>query len=514
MENRRYRVLTIAGDIAILALSFTIVFLTMPGEVRETLPAHGPVLMGLTITWILVSFFTGKLMRGKILNINSLFRRVLESNFITIATVTIILFLINRFEYSELIILGTSLLATLFELITGWIFLSFRKADYQNIEDINEIRLYETPSESELVNGGSNRYDNLEAPSIDPEIIAAIENECGPDLARAVVKLTGDHLTGNTAVLSTTTLFNIAGLPGHNYNYIINLHRINDIRKLDHFMDTVNRKLCMNGYFMCCVETKDQRKKKLLKKFPPVINYFFYSIDFILKRVFPKLKVTNSLSAFFSHGKNAVISRAEALGRLSRAGFRIKKEAMIENLLCIEARKKADPLPLNENVFSTLIALPRIGKGGEIIKVYKLRTMHPYSEYIQDYVYSLYDLRDGGKFKNDFRITSWGAFCRKTWLDEIPMLFNLLRGEMKLIGIRPLSRQYFELYRNEVKVRRIKYKPGLIPPFYADMPTNLDDIQHSEIRYLDAYDKNPFRTDFNYLMRSMANILFRHARSR
>jgi lipopolysaccharide/colanic/teichoic acid biosynthesis glycosyltransferase len=514
MENKRYRVLTLTGDIAILALSFTIVFIAMQGEVRETLPAHGPVLLGLTFIWISVSLLNGKLMRGMIINFRSLFRRVLESNFITIAIVSIILFVIKQFEYSESIILGTSFLATIFELITGWIFLSFRKADYQNIEDIGEIRLYETPSETELVNGSANRNDNMDVPSIDPEIITAIVNECGPDLAQAVVKLTGNHLHGKTAVLSTTTLFNIAGLPGHNYNYIINLHRINDIRKLDHFMDTVNRKLGMNGYFMCCVETKDQRKMRLLKKFPPVINYIFYSIDFILKRVFPKLKITNWISRVFSNGENTVISRAEALGRLSRAGFRIKKEAMIENLLCIEARKKAEPFPHNENVFSTMIALPRIGKGGEIIKVYKLRTMHPYSEYIQDYVYSLYELRDGGKFKNDFRITSWGAFCRKTWLDEIPMLFNLLRGEMKLIGVRPLSRHYFELYREDVKTRRIKYKPGLIPPFYADMPANLDDIQNSEMRYLDAYDKNPFRTDIRYFMRSMTNILFRHARSR
>jgi lipopolysaccharide/colanic/teichoic acid biosynthesis glycosyltransferase len=514
MEKQRFRVLTIVGDTAILALSFSIVFLGMPAEVRETLPAHGTVLLGLTLIWIIVSLLTRKLMRGNIRNLRSLFQRVMGSNFITIALVVIMLFLINQFEYSESIILETSLIATVLELIAGWIFLSFRKADYQNIEDINDIRQFENLTETELVNGGSNGYDHSEVHSIDPEIITAIINECGPDLAQAVVKLTGSHLTGNTAVLSTTTLFNIAGLPGHNYNYIINLHRINDIRKLDHFMDTVNRKLGMNGYFMCCVETKDQRKKRLLKKYPPVINYVLYCIDFILKRVFPKLKITNWIYKFFTHGENAVISRAEALGRLSRAGFRIKKEAMIENLLCIEARKKTEPLPHNENVFSTLIALPRIGKEGETIKVYKLRTMHPYSEYIQDYVYSLYDLRDGGKFKNDFRITSWGSVCRKTWLDEIPMFFNIIRGEMKLFGVRPLSSHYFGLYREDVKARRIKYKPGLIPPFYVDMPTNLEEIQNSEIRYLDAYDKNPFRTDCRYFMRSMTNILFRHARSR
>ena len=114
----------------------------------------------------------------------------------------------------------------------------------------------------------------------------------------------------------------------------------------------------------------------------------------------------------------------------------------------------------------------------------------------------LHDLRDGGKFKNDFRITSWGAICRKIWLDELPMLMNYFQGDMKLVGVRPLSKQYFELYRKDVQERRIKYKPGLIPPFYADMPCDLDAIQASELKYLDSFDKHPFFTDFSYFWKS------------
>ncbi|HQB87210.1 MAG TPA: hypothetical protein PLL51_09445, partial [Bacteroidales bacterium] len=62
--------------------------------------------------------------------------------------------------------------------------------------------------------------------------------------------------------------------------------------------------------------------------------------------------------------------------------------------------------------------------------------------------------------------------------------------------------------------RRIRYKPGLIPPFYADMPKNLDEIQASENRYLDSYEKNPVLTDIRYFFKSVGNILFKHARSR
>jgi len=114
---------------------------------------------------------------------------------------------------------------------------------------------------------------------------------------------------------------------------------------------------------------------------------------------------------------------------------------------------------------------------------------------------------------NDFRITSWGAFSRKIWLDELPMLLNFFQGSMKLVGVRPLSKQYFSLYSQELRQRRVKYKPGLIPPFYYDMPGNLEEIEASEVRYLDEYDKHPIRTDIKYFSKSVINIIFHKARS-
>jgi lipopolysaccharide/colanic/teichoic acid biosynthesis glycosyltransferase len=93
------------------------------------------------------------------------------------------------------------------------------------------------------------------------------------------------------------------------------------------------------------------------------------------------------------------------------------------------------------------------------------------------------------------------------------MLKNFFQGDMKIVGVRPLSKQYFELYRKDVQERRIKYKPGLIPPFYADMPVDLEEIQESELKYLDSYDKHPIYTDFRYFWKSSWNILFKKARS-
>lgn len=515
MEVRRFRFITLFADIAILAISFLIAISTKPSGLKGYLPSHGIFFGGLALIWLTVSLINGKMHRGRIVNYSSLFNRVMISNIFALSIAALIMFSIREYAYSRTVVLGTVGIATFLELLIGTLYLTYKKARVQDYENYVDYKATRKKSEHELVaNVDINVRKSTGTEVINPRVLLAIEKESGPDAARAIIKMVGARLNDCTAVLSTTTTFNISNLPNEKYDYIINLHRINDIIKLNDFLDEVNSRLENKGFFLSCVETKDQRKERLLKKFPPVLNYLFYSVDFIVKRVLPKLKWTRGLYIFLTHDLNKVYSRAEALGRLSRAGFMINQESFIGNNLFIEAIKVGDPLPMNGTNYGPLIALSRIGKNGETIKVYKLRTMHPYSEYVQDYVYQQHDLQDGGKFRDDFRITSWGAVCRKVWLDELPMLINLFKGNLKIVGVRPLSRQYFDLYSKELQERRIKYKPGLIPPFYVDLPADLDSIQASEIRYLNAYDKHPLQTDFKYFFKSLFNILFRRARSK
>lgn len=239
-----------------------------------------------------------------------------------------------------------------------------------------------------------------------------------------------------------------------------------------------------------------------------------YSIDFIIKRVFPKFILTKKIYFFLTRGENRVISRAEVLGRLYSCGFDIVAERFIGRLYFFVVKKNKMPAYDMNPTYGPFVKLKRIGMGGKMIKVYKLRTMHPYAEYLQDYVYQNNDLEEGGKFKNDFRISSAGKILRMFWLDELPMLVNFFKGDLKLFGIRPLSKQYFDLYSEELKEKRIKFKPGLIPPFYADMPKTLEEIQESEMRYLNAYEKHPFKTDFVYFWKAFYNIIFKKVRSK
>ena len=186
---------------------------------------------------------------------------------------------------------------------------------------------------------------------------------------------------------------------------------------------------------------------------------------------------------------------------------------MVNGLYFFVCRRIKEPAFDPNPTYGPFISLRRVGKGGKLIKVYKLRTMYPYAEYLQDYVHQQNSLENGGKFKNDFRIATSRSFLRRFWLDELPMLINLFKGELKIVGVRPLSQQYYSLYSKELQEKRIKYKPGLVPPYYADMPETLDEIQASELRYLEAFEKHPVRTQWRYFWKAFGNIVFRKARS-
>ena len=139
--------------------------------------------------------------------------------------------------------------------------------------------------------------------------------------------------------------------------------------------------------------------------------------------------------------------------------------------------------------------------------------MHPYAEYLQDYVYETNSLDDSGKFKDDFRLTQWGKVMRKYWLDELPQLINYIRGDIRILGVRAISQHYFNLYPIDVQDLRTQFKPGLVPPYYADLPKNFDEIVESERRYLLAKKQAPFRTDIIYFYRAVKNIVFKRAHS-
>ena len=192
--------------------------------------------------------------------------------------------------------------------------------------------------------------------------------------------------------------------------------------------------------------------------------------------------------------------RVELMGRLVYCGFDIVE--VDDEVIRVRKTKNVNVEDCSERKYGWIVKLRRVGKDGRRFNIYKLRTMYPYAEYLQKWMYEQYNLDNKGKIANDFRITKIGRWLRRFWIDELPNLWNLLRGEMKLVGVRPLSEHYYSLYCEKVQMARIKYKPGLLPPYYADKPSTLEEIQESEMRYLEACAKDGVcRTDWRYFLK-------------
>lgn len=136
----------------------------------------------------------------------------------------------------------------------------------------------------------------------------------------------------------------------------------------------------------------------------------------------------------------------------------------------------------------------RPGKDGKIFTVYKLRTMST----------ERYD-KNGRELSDFERMTRLGRLLRKTSVDELPQLFNILKGDMSFIGPRPLLTEYLELYSPE-QMRRHEVLPGISGWAQVNGRNTLtwDEKFTYDVYYVDNYS---FKMDMKILIKTIANVL-------
>lgn len=132
---------------------------------------------------------------------------------------------------------------------------------------------------------------------------------------------------------------------------------------------------------------------------------------------------------------------------------------------------------------SPLFSQVRIGENGKQFKMYKFRSMVCNAEELLKELQSKNE-KDGPvfKIKDDPRITRIGHFIRKTSIDELPQLFNVLKGDMSVVGPRPALPKEVAEY-NKFQRRRLQVKPGLT--CYWQASDNRDDISFDDWMKLD-----------------------------
>ena len=146
----------------------------------------------------------------------------------------------------------------------------------------------------------------------------------------------------------------------------------------------------------------------------------------------------------------------------------------------------------------------RTGKGGRRFNMYKFRTMVPDAEELKSKYAHLNELQwPDFKITNDPRITSIGRFLRKTSLDELPQLFNILRGEMSLVGPRPTSfgPETYKLWHTS----RLDVMPGLtgLWQILGRAQLEFDDRLRLDIAYI---ERACIWLDINILFRTVLAV--------
>lgn len=140
----------------------------------------------------------------------------------------------------------------------------------------------------------------------------------------------------------------------------------------------------------------------------------------------------------------------------------------------------------------------RIGKNGKVFKLYKFRSMIKNAEHTGTGVYS---------YKGDARVTKVGKFIRKTSLDELPQFVNVLRGDMSLIGPRPVLTYHpmtYDKYTQE-QLKRFSVRPGITG--WAQVNGRKTTLWPDRIRYDVEYVENlSFAFDMKVFFKTITTV--------
>lgn len=158
-------------------------------------------------------------------------------------------------------------------------------------------------------------------------------------------------------------------------------------------------------------------------------------------------------------------------------------------------------------------AQQRLGRGGRLFFCYKFRTMYPdAAEKLHQLLASRPDLKQEWeqhfKLKQDPRITRIGAFLRKTSLDELPQLWNVLKGDLSLVGPRPVVPEEAEKFFKEKTSKILSVRPGLTGLWQVSGRSDLQSYQ-TRISLDEFYvDHQSFWLDLQLIYKTIPAVLF------
>ena len=202
--------------------------------------------------------------------------------------------------------------------------------------------------------------------------------------------------------------------------------------------------------------------------------------------------VTNSEKAIQRFGDSSVVNFSTTFYRSSDVALKRMMDiigSLIGLVFCGIVSIFLVPI-IKKDGGPAIFAQDRVGRNGRVFKFYKFRSMRVDAEEIKKDLMSQNQMQ-GGMFKieNDPRVTKIGHFIRKTSLDELPQFWNVLKGDMSLVGTRPPTLDEYMKYTPEQK-RRLSFKPGITGLWQISGRsniTNFDDVVKLDVAYLDGW---------------------------
>ena len=162
--------------------------------------------------------------------------------------------------------------------------------------------------------------------------------------------------------------------------------------------------------------------------------------------------------------------------------------------------------------YPTIFAQKRIGKNGKTFKCYKLRSMLNNAEEIlrNDKSMMKIYIENGYKIPESLetRYTKYGSFLRKSSLDELPQLFNVLFGDMNLVGPRPIVPKELEHYQGEKRDNFLSMKPGMTGLWQVSGRSDLDYPERVDFE-LSYKFKRSFFLDIKILIKTFLVVIKR-----
>lgn len=271
----------LAWNLTVILLVFLLSMWIHPGPLKEEIGVFGGPALCFYGFHIVVSLLLGKYERGTRYTTAKLIHRYNLSWILSCLFALVAVVLLQFQELSRQVIF-----TNIFGLLAGeyliiLFFTLFRESvPLRDPEEITLAKESGSTSRFLTLREGETGKGALIGPSAlenaGPEILEFISHHCPPT--------SGSYLVADTPDSSP-----LLSYPAEEFRCLINIRQINRVRHINHFLQVAHSRLRNEGMLVVCAETSHQRKARIMRKYPPLLNKLYYSGDYLLMRVIPSL---------------------------------------------------------------------------------------------------------------------------------------------------------------------------------------------------------------------------------